>query len=37
VGVRRLSGVQETIEFPLPMGLGDKSMAASAAADPARS
>jgi 4-hydroxy-3-methylbut-2-enyl diphosphate reductase len=27
VGVRRLSGVRETIEFPLPMGLGDKSMA----------
>jgi 4-hydroxy-3-methylbut-2-en-1-yl diphosphate reductase len=27
VGVRRMQGVQETIEFPLPMGLGDKSMA----------
>ncbi|HSI57589.1 MAG TPA: 4-hydroxy-3-methylbut-2-enyl diphosphate reductase [Ideonella sp.] len=27
VAVRRLSGVQETIEFPLPKGLGDKSMA----------
>jgi 4-hydroxy-3-methylbut-2-en-1-yl diphosphate reductase len=27
VGVRRMSGVEETIQFPLPMGLGDKSMA----------
>lgn len=27
VSVRRLPGVQETIEFPLPKGLGDKSMA----------
>ena len=27
VSVRKLAGVQETIEFPLPMGLGDKSMA----------
>ena len=26
VAVRRLPGVQETIHFPLPMGLGDKSM-----------
>ena len=26
VAVRTLSGVQETIQFPLPMGLGDKSM-----------
>jgi 4-hydroxy-3-methylbut-2-enyl diphosphate reductase len=25
--VRRLNGVQETVQFPLPMGLGDKSMA----------
>jgi len=25
--VRRMAGVQETIEFPLPMGLGDRSMA----------
>nr|WP_316644579.1 4-hydroxy-3-methylbut-2-enyl diphosphate reductase [uncultured Roseateles sp.] len=25
--VRRLSGVEETIQFPLPLGLGDKSMA----------
>jgi 4-hydroxy-3-methylbut-2-en-1-yl diphosphate reductase len=31
VSVRKMSGVQETIEFPLPMGLGDKSMAALAA------
>jgi 4-hydroxy-3-methylbut-2-en-1-yl diphosphate reductase len=27
VSVRSLPGVQETIAFPLPMGLGDKSMA----------
>jgi 4-hydroxy-3-methylbut-2-enyl diphosphate reductase len=27
VAVRKLPGVQETINFPLPMGLGDKSMA----------
>jgi 4-hydroxy-3-methylbut-2-en-1-yl diphosphate reductase len=27
LAVRKLPGVQETIEFPLPMGLGDKSMA----------
>jgi 4-hydroxy-3-methylbut-2-enyl diphosphate reductase len=27
VSVRKLPGVQETIQFPLPMGLGDKSMA----------
>jgi 4-hydroxy-3-methylbut-2-en-1-yl diphosphate reductase len=27
VSVRKLPGVQETINFPLPMGLGDKSMA----------
>ncbi|MFO1337141.1 MAG: 4-hydroxy-3-methylbut-2-enyl diphosphate reductase [Burkholderiaceae bacterium] len=27
LSVRMLPGVQETIEFPLPMGLGDKSMA----------
>ena len=27
VSVRKLPGVQETIEFPLPKGLGDKSMA----------
>ncbi len=26
VSVRRLAGVQETTHFPLPMGLGDKSM-----------
>lgn len=26
LAVRTLSGVQETIQFPLPMGLGDKSM-----------
>ncbi|MCD2341459.1 4-hydroxy-3-methylbut-2-enyl diphosphate reductase [Ideonella azotifigens] len=31
VSVRRLAGVQETIEFPLPKGLGDKSMAEFAA------
>ena len=27
MSVRKLPGVQETIEFPLPKGLGDKSMA----------
>jgi 4-hydroxy-3-methylbut-2-enyl diphosphate reductase len=27
LSVRKLPGVQETIQFPLPMGLGDKSMA----------
>jgi 4-hydroxy-3-methylbut-2-en-1-yl diphosphate reductase len=27
VSVRKLPGVQETINFPLPLGLGDKSMA----------
>ncbi|HEV8691123.1 MAG TPA: 4-hydroxy-3-methylbut-2-enyl diphosphate reductase [Ideonella sp.] len=27
VSVRKLAGVEETIEFPLPKGLGDKSMA----------
>jgi 4-hydroxy-3-methylbut-2-en-1-yl diphosphate reductase len=27
VSVRNLPGVQETIAFPLPLGLGDKSMA----------
>jgi 4-hydroxy-3-methylbut-2-enyl diphosphate reductase len=27
VSVRRLAGVEETVHFPLPMGLGDKSMA----------
>ena len=26
VGVRRMAGVQETVHFPLPVGLGDKSM-----------
>jgi 4-hydroxy-3-methylbut-2-enyl diphosphate reductase len=31
IGVRRMAGVEETIEFPLPMGLGDKSMAEFAA------
>ncbi len=28
VSVRSIPGVEETIQFPLPMGLGDKSMAA---------
>ena len=27
--VRKMPGVEETIQFPLPMGLGDKSMAAA--------
>ncbi|HSV71912.1 MAG TPA: 4-hydroxy-3-methylbut-2-enyl diphosphate reductase [Methylibium sp.] len=31
VSVRKMQGVQETVNFPLPMGLGDKSMAALAA------
>ncbi len=26
ISVRQLKGVQETVHFPLPMGLGDKSM-----------
>jgi 4-hydroxy-3-methylbut-2-enyl diphosphate reductase len=29
--IRKMDGVQETINFPLPLGLGDKSMAAMAA------
>ena len=28
VSVRRMAGVEETVHFPLPKGLGDKSMAA---------
>jgi 4-hydroxy-3-methylbut-2-enyl diphosphate reductase len=31
VSVRKMQGVQETVNFPLPLGLGDKSMAALAA------
>jgi 4-hydroxy-3-methylbut-2-enyl diphosphate reductase len=31
IAVRRLPGMEETIQFPLPKGLGDKSMADSAA------
>jgi 4-hydroxy-3-methylbut-2-enyl diphosphate reductase len=31
VGVRKLDGVTETVHFPLPKGLGDKSMAEVAA------
>jgi 4-hydroxy-3-methylbut-2-enyl diphosphate reductase len=27
VTVRNIDGVKETVEFPLPMGLGDRSMA----------
>ena len=30
VSVRKLAGVEETVQFPLPMGLGDKSMGAVA-------
>ena len=26
VAVRRMAGVEETVHFPLPKGLGDKSM-----------
>ena len=33
VAVRRMEGVEETIRFPLPMGLGDRSMAALPAKD----
>jgi 4-hydroxy-3-methylbut-2-en-1-yl diphosphate reductase len=33
VSLRSIPGVEETINFPLPMGLGDKSMAGTAAAD----
>jgi 4-hydroxy-3-methylbut-2-enyl diphosphate reductase len=32
VSVRKMPGVEEHIEFPLPMGLGDKAMAEAAAA-----
>jgi len=32
VGIRKMAGVEETIRFPLPLGLGDKSMAEVAAA-----
>jgi 4-hydroxy-3-methylbut-2-enyl diphosphate reductase len=28
ISVRRLPGVEEHVEFPLPLGLGDRSMAA---------
>ena len=31
VSVRKIEGVQETVRFPLPLGLGDRSMAESAA------
>jgi 4-hydroxy-3-methylbut-2-enyl diphosphate reductase len=27
VSVRKMDGVEEKIRFPLPLGLGDKSMA----------
>ena len=26
LSVRRMAGVEETVQFPLPLGLGDKSM-----------
>ena len=35
--VRRVPGVEETVHFPLPLGLGDKSMAAALAAGDAAS
>jgi 4-hydroxy-3-methylbut-2-enyl diphosphate reductase len=35
VSLRKLDGVVETVHFPLPKGLGDKSMAEAAAARPA--
>jgi 4-hydroxy-3-methylbut-2-enyl diphosphate reductase len=31
VSVRKMDGVQETVHFPLPLGLGDRSMAQAAA------
>lgn len=34
VSVRRMEGVQETVRFPLPKGLGDKSMAESSSSSP---
>ncbi len=34
VSVRTMDGVRETVRFPLPMGLGDKSMAQVPAAPP---
>ncbi len=34
VTVRSIPGVEETVHFPLPMGLGDKSMAALGAGKP---
>ena len=34
VAVRSIPGVEETINFPLPLGLGDKSMAAAGADKP---
>lgn len=34
VALRSIPGVEETINFPLPMGLGDKAMAAAEAAKP---
>jgi 4-hydroxy-3-methylbut-2-enyl diphosphate reductase len=35
VSVRRMQGVQEDVHFPLPRGLGDRSMAEAAPAAPA--
>jgi 4-hydroxy-3-methylbut-2-enyl diphosphate reductase len=37
VSVRKMPGVEETIQFPLPKGLGDKSMAESSLLRPSRS
>ncbi len=31
IGVRKMEGVQETVHFPLPLGLGDRSMAEAVA------
>ncbi len=36
VSVQRLAGVEETVHFPLPLGLGDKSMGRDRAPRPAR-
>jgi 4-hydroxy-3-methylbut-2-enyl diphosphate reductase len=36
LSVRRLPGVRESVEFPLPLGLGNRSMAQAADISPAR-
>ena len=34
LSVRRLAGVEETVHFPLPMGLGDRTMSEFSATRP---